>query len=82
VKRHQCFFAGLGFDVFENLLFVVDEKITLLVGRLCYGRHVALLALSRTSAGPAKSFATDVPIDGLHTDVSKQSICDQLCIQY
>ncbi len=45
VKCNERLFAGLGFDVFKYLLLVIDEKVTLLVGGLCDGWHVALLAL-------------------------------------
>jgi hypothetical protein len=38
--------------------------------------------LARASAGRALGFATDVPIEVLHSGASEQSICDQLCSQY
>jgi hypothetical protein len=46
MKCDERLFAGLGFDVFENLLLVVDEIVALLACGHCDGWHVALLALA------------------------------------
>src|SRR5450755_1920939 len=66
MKCHQCLFARFGFDVLENLLFVIDQKVTLLARRHCYSWHVVLLAIV-PGVGRAcrEDIATGVPIEFL-----------------
>src|ERR1700722_5054619 len=71
VKRHQGFFTGVCFDVFENFLFVVDQDVALFASGYRYGWHGALLALARTSSRAEQGIATDVPIDVLPNGSSK-----------
>jgi hypothetical protein len=44
MERHECLLARRGFDVLEDLLFVIDQIVALLVGRHGHGRHGPLLA--------------------------------------
>jgi hypothetical protein len=39
VKGHESFLARQGFDVFEDLRFIVDENITFLMRGLDYCGH-------------------------------------------
>ncbi|MNP75127.1 hypothetical protein D3C76_1721310 [compost metagenome] len=45
MECQQCFFARLSFDVFEDLLFIVDQEIAVLVLGNVYVRHVAVSPL-------------------------------------
>jgi len=43
VKRDESFLSGLGLDVLEHLLFVIDEELALFVERMRDGSHDVLL---------------------------------------
>src|SRR5580658_283021 len=44
VKSDERLLAGLGFDIFEDLLFVVDEEVAFLVSGQIDGRHDRILS--------------------------------------
>ncbi len=48
MERDQGLFARCGFDVLEDLFFVVDQEVTFLMSGRGHGRHVVLLAKSGT----------------------------------
>ena len=66
VEGDQRFLAGLGFDVFEYLLLVIDEIVALLMGGLASRLAWAPLLLAPTvvaAGGSGTSYAINVPID-------------------
>src|SRR6266567_4164302 len=79
VEGDECLLTGLCFDVLENLLFIVDKKVTLLTrGHVhCWHRH---LLFTSGPPGSRSGFAINVPSDVLHYKSSCHTICIQLYI--